>query len=195
MSIDDPAARTAAQAFGFHQLRQACEISTLRQEITRVLANTADLQILIENEVEQVRQRLGQLAPEDLTDVEKLSPLLSEAVTALIEIREASRRLEVTLSRRDAPQPTPQQSRSTPRPPPVEPWRDVSRPRQTAAAPAERAPEAPPPPPPPPPPRAPTPTAPPAPPIAPAHPNTPSPSHPTTATRAKATNWLLPANH
>jgi hypothetical protein len=93
----------ATQPFGFHQLRQACEISTLRQEVTRILSGAAELQLLIENEVEQVRQQVGTLSPSALEDAATLSPLLSEALAALIEIREASRRLEATIARRDPP--------------------------------------------------------------------------------------------
>ena len=100
MSQNDQADRKTAQAFGFHQLRQACEISSLRQEITRILAGTGDLQILIENEVERVRQRLGALDTADSHDPAKLSPLLSDAMAALIEIRDASRRLETAIARR-----------------------------------------------------------------------------------------------
>ena len=100
MSQNDPADRKTAQAFGFHQLRQACEISSLRQEITRVLAGTADLHILIENEVDRVRQRLGGLDTADSQDAARLSPLLSDAMAALIEIRDASRRLETLIVRR-----------------------------------------------------------------------------------------------
>ena len=100
MSQNDQADRKTGQAFGFHQLRQACEISSLRQEITRILAGAADLQILIENEVERVRQRLGALDTVDSHDPAKLSPLLSDAMAALLEIRDASRRLEGTIARR-----------------------------------------------------------------------------------------------
>ena len=100
MSQNETSDRKPAQAFGFHQLRQACEISSLRQEITRILAGTADLQILIENEVERVRQRLGALDTAESHDPAKLSPLLSDAMAALIEIRDASRRLETAISRR-----------------------------------------------------------------------------------------------
>ncbi len=100
MSQNDPADRKTSQAFGFHQLRQACEISSLRQEITRILAGTADLQILIENEVERVRQCLGALDAAESQDPARLSPLLSDAMASLIEIRDASRRLEVTIARR-----------------------------------------------------------------------------------------------
>ena len=100
------------------------------------VADTADLQILIENEVEQVRQRLGQFAPEDLTDANKLSPLVSDAVTALIEIREASRRLEVALARRDAP---PQPRAPPPRSPPTRPmdpvWQELPPPPVATPAP------------------------------------------------------------
>jgi len=107
MSQNDPSDRKPAQAFGFHQLRQACEISSLRQEITRILAGTGDLQILIENEVERVRQRLGALDTAESHDPAKLSPLLSDAMAALIEIRDASRRLETAIARR-TPEPRPQ---------------------------------------------------------------------------------------
>ena len=101
MSQNDQADRNSSpQAFGFHQLRQACEISSLRQEITRILAGTADLQILIENEVERVRLCLGALDAAESLDPARLSPLLSDAMASLIEIRDASRRLETTLARR-----------------------------------------------------------------------------------------------
>ncbi len=107
MSQNDSADRKSAPTFGFHQLRQACEISSLRQEITRILTGTADLQILIENEVERVRQRLGALDATESQDSAKLSPLLSDAMAALTEIRDASRRLETSIARR-TPDPKPQ---------------------------------------------------------------------------------------
>lgn len=137
MSQNDPSDRKPAQAFGFHQLRQACEISSLRQEITRILAGTADLQILIENEVERVRQRLGALDTAESHDPAKLSPLLSDAMAALIEIRDASRRLETAIARR-----TPDTRPSAPAADLIE--QTLRRPfteRQSAAAPPPPRPE------------------------------------------------------
>jgi len=201
MSTNDQADRKSAQAFGFHQLRQACEISTLRQEIARILGNTADLQILIEHEVEQVRQRLGALSPEELQDPGKLSPLLSEALTALIEIREASRRLETSLARRDQPgtvavaPPRPAPAAS---PPPVP--SPVPSPAQRRAELQSRPPVAAAPPPAPirepaPPPCRPAPLS-AGPAVPPSHPAPASPlATPRPAvSRAKVLNWLMPAS-
>ena len=180
MSSSDQPDRSTGQGFGFHQLRQACEISTLRQNIARILANTADLQILIENEVEQVRQRLSMLSSEELQDPGKLSPVLGEALTALIEIREASRRLESSMASRDH-----------------------GTPNLSGADSVVEAPPRPAPPLPPPPPRRPLPPTPPVPPAAaparelrPAVPaaQPPKPDNRISDNRTKATNWLMPVS-
>ena len=198
MSQNDPADRKTAQAFGFHQLRQACEISSLRQEITRILAGTADLHILIENEVDRVRQRLGALDTADSQDAARLSPLLSDAMVALIEIRDASRRLETLIIRRTQDSRPPEPRSQSPAADLIEqtlrrPFTDRQPPTATAAA----EPPAPPPPrpapvrePPPPPAYEPR-LAPPAP-KPPFHAaSQPAAPRPPTNT-AKVMNWLAP---
>ncbi|MEI6557042.1 MAG: hypothetical protein WCO00_01445 [Rhodospirillaceae bacterium] len=192
MSQNDQAERKSGQAFGFHQLRQACEISSLRQEITRLLGGTAELQILIENEVERVRQRLGALDAAESQNPARLSPLLSDAMAALIEIRDASRRLETAMARR------------TPDPRPPAPAADLI--EQTLRRPfTERQPPAPallprtepacqPPPAPPPEPRPHRePRLPPQQAPAPCHAAPPPPARPP-ASSAKVMNWLAPSN-
>ena len=185
MSQNDQADRKTAQAFGFHQLRQACEISSLRQEITRILSGTADLQILIENEVERVRVRLGALDTADSHDPTKLSPLLSDAMASLIEIRDASRRLENAIARR-TPDPRPQAPavdliEQTLRRPFTE--------RQTAANPPREETAFEPPPPSPPPAFEPR-----TPPPAPFHAAPPAMPPRPPANTAKAMNWLAPSS-
>ncbi len=178
MSPSKQPERNAIQAFGFHQLRQACEISTLRQEIASVLTSTAGLQLMIENEVERMHQRVENLSADALLDATKLSPLLSDAMGAMLEIRDASRRLETTLARHDQPTPPPPTPRATQAPAPPPP--------RVAPAPAS-APAAPPPP------RvAPAPATQAAAPLV--QPPRPTPPR-TIASRTKVTNWLMPADH
>jgi hypothetical protein len=93
------------QAFGFQQLRQACEISTLRQDLAMILGDASALHHLIEKNVERVRQRLATLEATDRQDVEALSSLVSAALTALHDIRDASRRFNAAIAGHDAPPP------------------------------------------------------------------------------------------
>ncbi|NUB17007.1 hypothetical protein GAY28_34175 [Azospirillum brasilense] len=46
--------RTPGTPIGFHELRQACEISALREDLERVLQDTSALRDSIEDAVEQV---------------------------------------------------------------------------------------------------------------------------------------------
>ncbi|NYZ12209.1 hypothetical protein HL658_06580 [Azospirillum sp. RWY-5-1] len=135
--------RPPAEGIGFHELRQACEISALREDLERVLAETGDLRGRIEDSVEQVRSRFAALTPEELADSAAMAPLLQFAVAQLITIRDQARalRLEsgprpdearpswaaayaplrpslVTSPRAAAPEPEPEPSPTPPNPPP-----------------------------------------------------------------------------
>ncbi|WP_455178183.1 hypothetical protein [Azospirillum melinis] len=78
---------------GFHELRQACEISALREDLER-LAHEADaLRDGVEQAVETVRDRFAALTAEEMADPMVLAPLLQLAVTTLLEIREQARQL------------------------------------------------------------------------------------------------------
>ncbi|WP_448202884.1 hypothetical protein [Azospirillum sp. sgz302134] len=85
--------RAPSQPIGFHELRQACEISTLREELERIVQETEALRDHIEEAVEQVRNRFAALTPEDLADSDRMAPLLQFAVSSLLEIRDGARRL------------------------------------------------------------------------------------------------------
>lgn len=82
-----------AQPIGFHELRQACEISTLREDLERMVQETGALRDSVEDAVEQVRARVAALTAEEMTDATKMAPLLQFAVSTLLEIREQARRL------------------------------------------------------------------------------------------------------
>ncbi len=176
ISPDNQANRPSTQTFGFQQLRQACEISTLRQEISKILDHAAELHTLIEKRAEQISRRAAELTPEDMHDTEKLSLLLNEAVAALLDLQETSRRMETTSGLRNISlqrSSLPALAETTHHPPPVAltPSRDES------APPPE--PESPPP-------------EDDAPPLLPrSAPTTVQASPP--ATRAGTTNWLMPA--
>lgn len=87
--------RPPAEGIGFHELRQACEISALREDLERVLAETGDLRGRIEDSVEQVRSRFAALTPEELADSAAMAPLLQFAVAQLITIRDQARALRL----------------------------------------------------------------------------------------------------
>lgn len=100
--------RTTAQSIGFHELRQALEISSLKQNLERVARDTGDLRTHIEEAVEQVRTRVAALTPEELADASRMAPLLQSAVKSLLGIRDAVRRIEVnTGPTADADRPDP----------------------------------------------------------------------------------------
>ncbi|MBB3268129.1 hypothetical protein FHW79_005803 [Azospirillum sp. OGB3] len=85
--------RTPGTPIGFHELRQACEISALREDLERVLQDTGALRDSIEDAVEQVRQRFSALTAEELANSETMAPLLQFAVSTLLSIRDEARRI------------------------------------------------------------------------------------------------------
>lgn len=85
--------RTPGTPIGFHELRQACEISALREDLERVLQDTGALRDSIEDAVEQVRKRFATMTAEELADSEKMAPLLQFAVSTLLSIRDEARRI------------------------------------------------------------------------------------------------------
>ncbi|QCO01251.1 hypothetical protein [Azospirillum argentinense] len=85
--------RTPGTPIGFHELRQACEISALREDLERVLQDTGALRDSIEDAVEQVRQRFAALTAEELANSETMAPLLQFAVSTLLTIRDDARRI------------------------------------------------------------------------------------------------------
>lgn len=87
------AGHTPAQPIGFHELRQACEISTLREDLERMVQETGALRDGVEEAVEQVRARFAALTAEEMTDPVKMAPLLQFAVATLLDIRDQARRL------------------------------------------------------------------------------------------------------
>ena len=102
--------RTTAQSIGFHELRQALEISSLKQDLERVARDTDDLRAHIEDAVEEVRTRFAALTPEELADASHMAPLLQAAVKSLLDIRDAARRIEVNsgpMADADRPDPPP----------------------------------------------------------------------------------------
>lgn len=86
----------ASDAIGFRELRQACEISALREDLERVHQNAGTLCEHIEEAVENVRSRFAGLTPEELADAASMLPLLQFAITQLISIRERARRMDIT---------------------------------------------------------------------------------------------------
>lgn len=85
--------RTPGTPIGFHELRQACEISALREDLERILQDTGALRDSIEDAVEQVRQRFASMTAEELADSEAMAPLLQFAVSTLLSIRDEARRI------------------------------------------------------------------------------------------------------
>lgn len=85
--------RTPGTPIGFHELRQACEISALREDLERVLQDTGALRDSIEDAVEQVRRRFAALTAEELANSETMAPLLQFAVSTLLSIRDEARRI------------------------------------------------------------------------------------------------------
>ncbi len=110
MAQDFRSLRTTAQSIGFHELRQALEISSLKQDLERVARDTDDLRAHIDEAVEQVRSQFAALTPEELADATRMAPLLQSAVKSLLDIRDAARRIEVNtgpVADADRPDPPP----------------------------------------------------------------------------------------
>lgn len=85
--------RAGSQSIGFQELRQAWEISTLREDLERIVQDTEALRDSIEDAVEKVRNRFASLTAEELADSEKMAPLLQFAVSSLLDIRDSARRI------------------------------------------------------------------------------------------------------
>ena len=85
--------RAGSQSIGFQELRQAWEISTLREDLERIVQDTEALRDSIEDAVEKVRNRFASLTAEELADSEKMAPLLQFAVSSLLNIRDSARRI------------------------------------------------------------------------------------------------------
>ncbi|QCO16146.1 hypothetical protein D3869_13400 [Azospirillum brasilense] len=121
--------RTPGTAIGFHELRQACEISALREDLERVLQDTGALRDSIEDAVEQVRQRFAALTAEELANSETMAPLLQFAVSTLLSIRDEARRINTQTGpvddddrpTRAVAEPRPQPSTGAPAAPPSAP--------------------------------------------------------------------------
>ncbi|MBP2227386.1 hypothetical protein J2847_000666 [Azospirillum agricola] len=92
-SRDRRSGSASASGIGFHELRQACEISTLREDVERLAHEAATLRDRVEEAVEDIRDRFAALSAEQLTDAAAMAPLLQVAVTTLLDIREQTRRL------------------------------------------------------------------------------------------------------
>ncbi|ALG71536.1 hypothetical protein VY88_00610 [Azospirillum thiophilum] len=75
-------------------MRQACEISALREDLERLAHEAGALRDGVERAVEEVRDRFAALSAEQMADPMALAPLLQLAVTTLLEIREQARRLD-----------------------------------------------------------------------------------------------------
>ncbi|WP_431856542.1 hypothetical protein [Azospirillum sp.] len=116
--------RATAQSIGFHELRQALEISSLKQDLERVARDTDDLRAHIEDAVEQVRAQFAALSPAELADAARMAPLLQSAVKTLLGIRDAARRIEVSagpVADADRPDPPPPSLLQAAPPPAPEP--------------------------------------------------------------------------
>ncbi|TWA82638.1 hypothetical protein FBZ83_107332 [Azospirillum brasilense] len=109
--------RTPGTPIGFHELRQACEISALREDLERVLQDTGALRDSIEDAVEQVRQRFAALTAEELANSETMAPLLQFAVSTLLTIRDEARRINTQTGPVDDDD-RPTRTVADPRPPP-----------------------------------------------------------------------------
>ncbi len=79
---------------GFHELRQALEISTLREDVERLTQGLESLRTHVEDAVEQVRDRFALLSADEMADAAAMAPLLEFAVATLLETRERVRRLD-----------------------------------------------------------------------------------------------------
>lgn len=93
-SRDRRSASALGAGIGFHELRQACEISALREDLERLAHEAGALRDSVEQAVEDVRDRFAALSAEEMADPMVLAPLLQLAVTTLLEIREQARQLD-----------------------------------------------------------------------------------------------------
>jgi hypothetical protein len=84
----------SSPGIGFHELRQALEISTLREDLERLSQGADALREHVEDAVEQVRDRFAALSAEEMADAAAMAPLLQFAVAALLDVREQVRRLD-----------------------------------------------------------------------------------------------------
>ncbi|MBK1841808.1 hypothetical protein JHL17_30875 [Azospirillum sp. YIM B02556] len=92
-SRDRRSAPPLGAGIGFHELRQACEISALREDLERLSHEAGTLRDGVEQAVETVRDRFAALSAEEMADPMVLAPLLQLAVTTLLEIREQAQQL------------------------------------------------------------------------------------------------------
>lgn len=92
-SRDRRSAPLLGAGIGFHELRQACEISALREDLERLAHEAGALREGVEQAVETVRDRFAALSAEEMADPMVLAPLLQLAVTTLLDIREQARQL------------------------------------------------------------------------------------------------------
>ena len=95
-SRDRRSAPALGAGIGFHELRQACEISALREDLERLAHEAGALRDGVEQAVEDVRDRFAALSAEEMADPMVLAPLLQLAVTTLLEIREQARQLNTS---------------------------------------------------------------------------------------------------
>lgn len=122
MPQDVRGGRDTAQTIGFHELRQACEISALRQDLERLIDETSALRILVDEQVDRVSSRFAALTAADLADAARMLPLLEYAVATLVGIRDAARRASLaTGAIPDDQRPAPPRLRGMEVPPPAPP--------------------------------------------------------------------------
>lgn len=140
--------RGPSQTIGFQELRQAWEISTLREDLERLVQGTEGLRDRIEDAVDLVRKRFASMTAEDLADSERMAPLLQFAVSTLLEIRDEARRIDTrTGPVADEDRPSWMAANEGPRPRPGQPAhaREAPPPPPAHSTPAARRPEPPPP--------------------------------------------------
>lgn len=89
------AALDGESGIGFNELRQACEISALREDVARLTDEAQALCDHIESAVEQVRAKVAVLNAKELADPDVMAPLLQFAVGALVGIREQAREFDL----------------------------------------------------------------------------------------------------
>ncbi|WP_449231643.1 hypothetical protein [Azospirillum doebereinerae] len=92
-SRDRRPATGSGSGIGFHELRQACEISTLREDLERLSHEAGALRGSVEEAVEEIRDRFAALTAQEMTDAAAMAPLLQLTVTTLLDIRERTRQL------------------------------------------------------------------------------------------------------
>jgi len=82
-------------AIGFRELRQACEISTLKEELEHLRSDAGALRRVVDETVERVRVRFAALTPDEMSDAEAMLPLLQFAVTQLIDVRDRAHAIDL----------------------------------------------------------------------------------------------------